>query len=358
MAIVHVVDRIKAGHGRGLSALALCRTKHQAGWDVQLLVSGVHSPELLPRDLRWDALLGAPERDVYRAADAIATVAGALAAHTRPGDTLVCHEGVDLAAACLLPDRRVVAAVHSDPGACLAYLPGPALALAIRKTEHWMAWGSAVAERLGARLGIRPERVTVTGQSVDTNVRPAPHPLQGAPACLTVARIHPVKNHPLLLRACAKLADRSDVHWHFVGGCDDPAYLTRLRALARELAVTDRVTWHGYRPDARALMLGSSVSVLASHHEGMPRAVQEAMALGVPTVLPAALAGDLAHAGLPVTYSGDGQALADAVESALGIGPARLGTAACWIGRAWSWERILENWAEVVLPGELTGADL
>ena len=69
-------------------------------------------------------------------------------------------------------------------------------------------------------------------------------------------------------------------------------------------------------------MIGCDVTVLASHSEGVPRAIQEAMALGVPTVMPAALGHDLYTAGLPVLYrSQQPSDLARAIETALIVDP-------------------------------------
>jgi glycosyltransferase involved in cell wall biosynthesis len=351
MSIVHIVDRVKQGHGRGLSALAIAQAQYRAGWNVRLLVSGVHNPELLRPEPRYEALFGDLTVDVYRNVEAIADVATALEVSTGPGDVIVGHEGVDLAAACRLPYRRVIAAVHSDPDACLGYLPAPDLRVLARRVDHWVAWGTAVATRLSQRLDLDPERIAVSGQSVE----PGDHRtrvLAGSPACLSVARIHPVKNHALMLEASAVLAERwPGTHWHMAGGCDDGVYLETLQSLAGHLGVSDRITWHGYRDDAAAMMLGSDVVVLSSHSEGVPRAIQEAMALGVPTVMPAALAYDLVHGELPVTYASNRPgALARAVELAIKVAPDRRAAASRWVLRTWSRPRVLRDWERALGP--------
>lgn len=343
------MDRVKAGHGRGLSALELALAQWRAGWQVRLLVSGIHDADLLRTVPFCEPLLADLHVDVYRRVAAIGQVAAALAAKTGDGDTLVCHEGVDLAAARRLPHRRVVATVHSDPAACLCYLPADELGPAVQRADHWVAWGSAVAARIREEFAVPAERVTVSAQAVETRPPPA-RPLAGSPVVLTAARIQPVKNHADMLRACALLARRSpELRWHMAGGSEQPTYLGQLRALAARLGVTGNVVWHGHQPDVRAMMRGSQVTVLASHHEGVPRAIQEAMALGVPTVLPAHLARDLSYGGLPVTYQPDDpEALAWAVEEALVVDEDRLAAAASWVERTWTWERILCDWARVV----------
>jgi hypothetical protein len=348
MSIVHVVDRVKAGHGRGLSALAIAEAQHQSGWDVRLLVSGVRCRDLLCGRPPHEALLGDPAVDIYRNVDAIDRVASALAKHTRAGDTVVSHGGVDLAAACRFVDRRVVAAVHSDPADCLGYLPVQELDLVSRRTDHWIAWGTGVATRLRRLLLIDPARITVSAQAAELG-RGTTHWLGGSPACLSVARVHPVKNHVLMLRALAVLRRTwPEVHWHMAGGCDDEGYLDWLSAVSIELGVHDQVTWHGHRKDATAMMQGADVTVLTSHSEGVPRAIQEAMVLGVPTVMPALLAVDLRHAGLPVTYASQRPgALARAIGAALRIDCHQLARASRWVTRRWGWHTVLEDWVSV-----------
>jgi glycosyltransferase involved in cell wall biosynthesis len=93
------------------------------------------------------------------------------------------------------------------------------------------------------------------------------------------------------------------------------------------------------------MMLGSDVVVLSSHSEGVPRAIQEAMALGVPTVMPAFLAYDLVHGELPVTYASNRASdLARAVETAIKVAPDRRAAVSRWVLRTWGWNRVLRDW--------------
>ncbi|GAA0360166.1 hypothetical protein GCM10009530_06830 [Microbispora corallina] len=284
--------------------------------------------------------------------DAIDRVAEALDRGTRPGDAVVSHESIDLAAACRLRGRRVVAALHSVPEVSLNYLPAAHLRTIADRVDHWVTWGSLAAGRLADQLKVGPERITVSGQCVEPDDRVVRR-LPGSPACLTVARVDPVKNHGLILDALAVLARRMPgIRWHMVGPSVDDAHLHGLLGRAARLGVDGMVTWHGSRDDVAAVMLGSDVSVLTSHAEGLPRATQEAMALGVPTVMPAALVRDLTHAGLPVTYEGTApEAVAAAVETALRVAPERRAAAASWVRRTWSWERVLADWAGALADG-------
>ncbi len=63
------------------------------------------------------------------------------------------------------------------------------------------------------------------------------------------------------------------------GPCEDP-----LRALVRELALDDCVTFLGARPDARRITAGLDVLALTSRIEGFPNVLLEAGMLGIPLV--------------------------------------------------------------------------
>jgi len=208
-----------------------------------------------------------------------------------------------------------------------------------------------VAASLRNVLHIEGERVTVSAQGVDLR-EPVTRRMAGTPACLSVARVHPVKNHRLMLRALAILArSEASVHWHMVGSCDDDAYRHQLECLARQLGVASHVTWHGYRDDVAAVMRGCDVVVLASLSEGVPRAIQEAIGLGVPTVMPASLASDLAYADLPIVYRDqEPGALARAIRAARSVDATKLALAAAGVTQRWGWATVLEHWKRACTP--------
>lgn len=155
------------------------------------------------------------------------------------------------------------------------------------------------AERAAVReeLGVEPEAVLVG----------------------TVANYHPKKDWPNVLRAARLVADRDpSIRFCLVGQGpleDD------VEALHRELHLDGIVTLTGYRPDAVRLMAGCDVFVLGSKWEGLPVALMEASALGLPIV--ATRVG-----GIPDSFHddvdavlvdpGDPDALADAIERLAG----------------------------------------
>lgn len=89
-----------------------------------------------------------------------------------------------------------------------------------------------------------------------------------------VARFHPVKDHPTLIRAFAQAARRDDGAWLLlVGGGDDAS----LRALAAELGVEARVVFAGVRRDIPRVYAASDVFAMASLSEGTSVTLLESM---------------------------------------------------------------------------------
>jgi glycosyltransferase involved in cell wall biosynthesis len=95
---------------------------------------------------------------------------------------------------------------------------------------------------------------------------------------VTVANLRATKGYPDLLAAARQVVDRHpDVVFAAVGQGPMEAELLDLH---RKLDLGDRFRFLGYRDDAVAYSAAADVFCLASHHEGLPIALIEAMALG------------------------------------------------------------------------------
>ena len=98
----------------------------------------------------------------------------------------------------------------------------------------------------------------------------------------TVANYHPKKDWPNLLAAARIVADRGlPVRFCAVGQGPLEA---EVEARHHELGLQDSVILTGYRADAVRLMAACDCFVLASAWEGLPVALMEASALGLPIV--------------------------------------------------------------------------
>jgi len=144
---------------------------------------------------------------------------------------------------------------------------------------------------------------------------------------LTVARFTPQKGHAVLLAAIpAILAHEPRTKFLLVGrGPQQGA----IGAQVRNTGLENVVRLLGQRDDVEDLLASSDLFVLPSHFEGLPLALLEAMAHGVP-VIASAIGGTVEAIGSDHPYlvpPSDADALATAVIEALG-NPARVRGAA------------------------------
>jgi len=129
------------------------------------------------------------------------------------------------------------------------------------------------------------ERIRVVPNGVDTDhFHPATQPAPSASAhVVTVGRLVKQKNHGLFLRAAAALAGQgADARFTIVG---DGPLRGDLERTARELGLGARVTFAGERHDVDAILRSASLFWLTSSWEGMPNAVLEALASGLPVMV-------------------------------------------------------------------------
>lgn len=97
-----------------------------------------------------------------------------------------------------------------------------------------------------------------------------------------VANLLPVKGHRYFIEAASLVSKaESDVHFVLVG---EGSLRPEIEEQARDLGIADRLHLLGHRSDAASIVASFHISVLSSLHEGLPNAVLEAMACGVPVV--------------------------------------------------------------------------
>ena len=100
-----------------------------------------------------------------------------------------------------------------------------------------------------------------------------------------VANLRANKDYPTLFAAAAT-AVAEEPRLRFVSIGQGPLEAELRRSLAT-LGLGDRFTMLGYHEDPAAVVVGADVFTLSSRHEGLPIALLEAMALGVPSVVTA-----------------------------------------------------------------------
>ncbi len=98
---------------------------------------------------------------------------------------------------------------------------------------------------------------------------------------LAVGRFDEAKDYPTMLRAFAQVKEGEKVVLLLVGG---DGLEEQMRPLARELGIEQRIRFLGVRDDVQALMKAADGYLMSSAWEGMPMALLEAAASGLPIV--------------------------------------------------------------------------
>lgn len=97
---------------------------------------------------------------------------------------------------------------------------------------------------------------------------------------LSVGELSPRKNHQVVLRALEKLKD-ANIHYCIAGQGN---LEEKLKIIVNDLEIQNQVHFLGYRKDINELCKVADIFVFPSLQEGLPVALMEAMASGLPVV--------------------------------------------------------------------------
>jgi len=184
---------------------------------------------------------------------------------------------------------------------CIQY--GPYLSNRFTKLMRWYArrtirccdviicQSPVAADRLRNLFGCEEHRICVITNWLDADRYAPTQPQLAAreqraaePAILFLGLLEQRKGCHLLLEAAGRLAQRGRTFRLVIGGSgpeDQP-----LRQQAHHLGLDDRVEFLGWvsRQDAAEVFQSGDIFVLATYSEGLPNALLEAMACGLPVV--------------------------------------------------------------------------
>jgi glycosyltransferase involved in cell wall biosynthesis len=156
----------------------------------------------------------------------------------------------------------------------------------IARWTHGLAAVSAeTARQFAEETGIPAGRFDVLSSGIDTvRFRPGDSPRAGGSVVLCcVGRLDPVKAHDNLIDAFARAVERGGPRLELRLLGDGPCRAS-LEALVRERGLADRVKFLGMATDVPEQLRESDAFVLASHREGRPTSIMEAMASGLPVI--------------------------------------------------------------------------
>ena len=173
----------------------------------------------------------------------------------------------------------------------------------------------------------------------------------GSKRIVTMGRMHPQKNHPMLIKAFALFSKNHPEHTLHIYGKDIGE--ENLNPLIESLSLTDKVFIEGFKNPIHSSIVDAEQFVLSSDYEGTPNALLETLMMGFPCITTAfegthELLGE--DAPCLVTPVGDEVALAEAMarladDSAL---REKLSTRAVQFAQAFSMEKIMPKWRDVL----------
>lgn len=101
---------------------------------------------------------------------------------------------------------------------------------------------------------------------------------------LSVGELSPRKNHEVVIRAMSVLKNNDKLNKLEYVICGRGNYETELRKIAQNLNVIEHVHFLGFRADIAEICNCADLFIFMSHQEGLPVALMEAMACGLPAV--------------------------------------------------------------------------
>jgi glycosyltransferase involved in cell wall biosynthesis len=179
-----------------------------------------------------------------------------------------------------------------DDAASVARWGGPAVVDAV---DCWACIASPIAEA-ARRVGVDEDRIAEISNGVDVERFKAPAPEQRRIAraalgvtderriVVSVGAVIERKRQGLLIEALGRMQGPRPLLL-LVGPLEyDDAYVASIRDRTQTLGLEDDVRFLGARDDIPSLLGAADAFAFASHHEGSPNAVLEALATGLPVV--------------------------------------------------------------------------
>ena len=183
---------------------------------------------------------------------------------------------------------RFAADPYSEYGRWFYLLMRPLMGHLLRNADALVANSAALADRSSRYFHLSNQTVKIIFNPIDFDRIDAAssEPLEIPVVCerpiiLTVGRLARQKRLDILIEAFAEVRRAMPAALWI---CGEGPLRERLQRRIAALGLHDAVTLWGFQPNPHALMRRATVFVLTSDFEGLPNALLEAQALGLPVV--------------------------------------------------------------------------
>lgn len=178
-----------------------------------------------------------------------------------------------------LTSAKVIAAERATPASYKQKIQKKLLSLA-SKADGWVFQTNEQKDWYTSRTSL--DNPIVIPNAINTDVLKQGESVDRSKTIVSAGRLTDQKNHELLINAFARIAEKhSDYNLMIYG---EGPNREKLSNQISRLNLNNRVFLHGYSSDVVSSVSKSSLFVLSSDFEGMPNALMEAMAMGVPSI--------------------------------------------------------------------------
>ncbi len=166
---------------------------------------------------------------------------------------------------------------------------------ALRQAAFVTAAGAGMRQDMIHR-GLDPQQVAVLPHSIDLNRFPVTDPAQAEYAAIFAGQLMALKGVDVILRAFAEVLGQCPGQRLCIVGDGDEG--TRLRQMAVDLGIAAFVDFVGKQADVQPFIARARIAVMASHQEGFPFFLVEAISSGlVPVCTPVGAISELIQDG-------------------------------------------------------------
>lgn len=140
-----------------------------------------------------------------------------------------------------------------------------------------------VCNELSRVYSVNPDKISVIHNFIDCNTNDTSRDAHsGFVKLLSVCRLEPVKNIEGVLKALSILRDQGyRFVYHILGDGSDSE---RLKEVVRDLALSEKVIFHGYVEDTSKHYLDADLFLMNSYSEGFSNSLLEAMNHNIPVI--------------------------------------------------------------------------
>jgi glycosyltransferase involved in cell wall biosynthesis len=212
--------------------------------------------------------------------------------------SMLTHNNIMSLLSGLLFGIRVIACEHNtlsevmktEEGQSMLGMPvAPMVKVLYRFAENIITVSEGIKSDLISAIGISPHRIKTIYNPIDLNRvnslmhAPPGHPFfaEQKPVVVAMGRMTAQKRFDILLNAFSRVILSTDARLIILG---EGPERTRLENMVKDLGIEEKVSLAGFQRNPYALLAHADVFVLSSQYEGLPMAILEAMACGLPVI--------------------------------------------------------------------------